>query len=54
MLLATEDNTVREDAGSLLVRENARVASSRLTGSTPQGAPLYETCLLYTSPRPRA
>jgi hypothetical protein len=34
---------VREDAGSLLVRESARVASERLTGSTPNGAPLYET-----------
>lgn len=43
VLLATEDNTVREDAGSLLVRESARVASERLTGSTPNGAPLYET-----------
>lgn len=34
---------MREDAGSLLVRESARVASERLTGSSPNGAPLYET-----------
>lgn len=31
MLLATEDNTVREEAGALLAQTAARVASERLT-----------------------
>jgi hypothetical protein len=42
VLLATEDNTVREEAASLLAKNNARVASERLTGTNPNGEPLYD------------
>ena len=42
MLLATEDNTVREEAAALLVKNTARVASERLAGTTPNGAPVYD------------
>lgn len=42
MLLATEDNTVREEAGALLGRTAARVASERLAGRAPSGTQLYE------------
>ena len=42
VLLATEDNTVREEAASLLAKNNARVASERLTGTNPNGGPLYD------------
>ena len=42
VLLATEDNTVREEAAALLTQTAARVASERLTGLSPSGAQLYE------------
>ena len=42
MLLATEDNTVREEASALLTQTAARVASERLTGVAPSGEQLYE------------
>ena len=42
MLLATEDNTVREEAAALLVKNTARIASERLAGTTPNGAPVYD------------
>ena len=42
VLLATEDNTVREEAAALLVKNTARVASERLAGTTPNGAPVYD------------
>ena len=42
VLLAAEDNTVREEAASLLAKNNARVASERLTGTNPNGEPVYD------------
>lgn len=42
MLLATEDNTVREEASALLAQTATRVASERLTRQSPSGAELYE------------
>ena len=42
VLLATEDNTVREESAALLAKTAARVASERLTGTDPNGEPAYE------------
>jgi|TARA_B110000977_G_scaffold163284_1_gene209139 hypothetical protein len=42
VLLATEDNTVREESVSLLAKNNARVASERLTSTDPNGAEIYD------------
>jgi|TARA_B110000240_G_scaffold40577_1_gene45195 hypothetical protein len=42
VLLATEDNTVREEANSLLAKNNARVASERLTNTDANGAEVYD------------
>jgi hypothetical protein len=42
VLLATEDNTVREEAASLLAKNNARVASERLSGTDPNGEQVYD------------
>jgi hypothetical protein len=42
VLLATEDNTVREEASALLAQTATRVASERLTRQSPSGAELYE------------
>ena len=42
VLLAAEDNTVREEAASSLAKNNARVASERLTGTNPNGEPVYD------------